>query len=180
MLLPPSGNPIICHGKVLYLQPLIPPTKCFDIFPPLTGGCSEGLGAFDGIIIVYYYYPLNCSVVVVVFFTLIDRASTYPVMYVVANPVRGHKEVPRSTSHIMVTTRYSDQQGSKSQQKVMRLYKQWHRPISKRFIRHPYSIHREQPRSARIVVAYPRPAFSATNWTPLVMYYSVVMFGGSA
>ena len=118
--------------------------------------------------------------VVVVFFKLTDRASTYPVIYVVANPVRGHKEVPKSTSHIMVTTRYSDQQGSKSQQKVMRLYKQWHRPISKRFIKHPYSIHREQPRSARIVVAYPRPAFSATNWTPLVMYYSVVMFGGSA
>ena len=28
----------------LYLQPLIPP-KRFDIFSPLTGGCSEGLGA---------------------------------------------------------------------------------------------------------------------------------------
>ena len=28
---------------------------------------------------------------------------------VVANPVRGHKEVARSTGHIMVTTRYSDQ-----------------------------------------------------------------------
>ena len=28
----------------------------------------------------------------------------------------------------MVTTRYSDQQGSKSRQKIMRLYKQWHRP----------------------------------------------------
>ena len=31
--------------KRFYLQPLIPP-KRFDIFPPLTGGCSEGLGAF--------------------------------------------------------------------------------------------------------------------------------------
>ena len=62
----------------------------------------------------------------------------------------------------MVTTRYSDQQGSKSRQKVMRLYKQWHRPISKRFIKPPYSI-REQPRSTRNVVAYPRPAFSAKN-----------------
>ena len=30
---------------ILYLQPLIPP-KRFDIPPPLTGGCSEGLGAF--------------------------------------------------------------------------------------------------------------------------------------
>ena len=34
----------------------------------------------------------------------------------------------------MVTTRYSDQQGSKSRQKVMRLYKRWHRPITKRYI----------------------------------------------
>ena len=59
-----------------------------------------------------------------------------------ANPACGHKEVRRSTGHIMVTTRYSDQQGSKSRQKVMRLYKQWHRPISKRFIKPPYSISR--------------------------------------
>ena len=57
------------------------------------------------------------------------------------NPACGHKEVRRSTGHIMVTTRYySDQQGSKSRQKVMRPYKQWHRPISKRFIKPPYSI----------------------------------------
>ena len=34
-----------CHGEVLYLQPLIP-RKRFDISPPLTGGCSEGLRAF--------------------------------------------------------------------------------------------------------------------------------------
>ena len=38
----PSGNPFKCHEEVLYLQPLIPP-KRFDISPPLTGGCSEGL-----------------------------------------------------------------------------------------------------------------------------------------
>ena len=59
-----------------------------------------------------------------------------------ANPACGHKEVRRSTGHIMVTNRYSDQQGSKSRQKVMRLYKQWHRSISKRFIKPPYSISR--------------------------------------
>ena len=35
-----------CHEEVLYLQPLIPPNKRFDIFSPLTEGCSEGLGAF--------------------------------------------------------------------------------------------------------------------------------------
>ena len=60
-----------------------------------------------------------------------------------ANPACGHEEVGRSTGHlIMVTTRYSDQQGSKSRQKVMRLYRQWHRPISQRFIKPPYSVSR--------------------------------------
>ena len=59
-----------------------------------------------------------------------------------ANTACGHKEVPRSTGHIMVTTRYSDQQGSKSRQKVTQLFKQWHRPISKRSIKHLYSISR--------------------------------------
>ena len=44
-MLLPSGNPFKCHEEVLYLQPMIPP-KRFDIFSPLTGGCSEGLGAF--------------------------------------------------------------------------------------------------------------------------------------
>ena len=53
---------------------------------------------------------------------------------------RGTKS--RSTGHISVTTRYSDQQRSKSRQKVMQLYKQWHRPISKRFIKPPYSMSR--------------------------------------
>ena len=48
-----------------------------------------------------------------------------------ANPACGHEEVSRSAGHIMVTTRYSDQQGSKSRQNVVRLYKQWHRPKSK-------------------------------------------------
>ena len=72
--------------------------------------------------------PRPSESVFVVFFTVI---------YVVANPVRGHKEVPRSTGHIMVTTRYSDQQGSKWRQQVMRLYKRWHRPITKRFIKPP-------------------------------------------
>ena len=43
----------------------------------------------------------------------------------------------------MVTTRYSDQQGSKSRQIVMRLYTKWHRPILKRLIKPPLSIPRE-------------------------------------
>ena len=47
MLFPSGRNRFECHEEVLYLQPLIQPTKRFDISPPLTGGCSEeGLGAF--------------------------------------------------------------------------------------------------------------------------------------
>ena len=74
----------------------------------------------------------------------------------------GIREIPFFQTVLSVYDKISDQQGSKSRQKVMRLYKQWHRPISKRFIKPPYSI-REQPRSTRNVVAYPRPAFSAKN-----------------
>ena len=39
------GTLFKCHEDVLYLQPVIPPTKRFDIFP-LIGGCSKGLDAF--------------------------------------------------------------------------------------------------------------------------------------
>ena len=42
-MLSASGNLFKCHEEVLYLQPLIPP-KRFDIFSPITGGYSEGLG----------------------------------------------------------------------------------------------------------------------------------------
>ena len=38
-MLSASGNLFKCHEEVLYLQPLIPP-KRFDIFSPITGGCS--------------------------------------------------------------------------------------------------------------------------------------------
>ena len=43
LLISASGNLFECHEEVLYLQPMIPP-KRFDIFSPITGGCSEGLG----------------------------------------------------------------------------------------------------------------------------------------
>ena len=40
-----------------------------------------------------------------------------------ANPARGHNEARRSTCHIMVTTRYySDKQGSKSREVIVRRY----------------------------------------------------------
>ena len=37
------GTCLNAMEEVLYLQPLIP-SKRFDIFSPITGGCSEGLG----------------------------------------------------------------------------------------------------------------------------------------
>ena len=67
-----------------------------------------------------------------------------------------------STGHIMVTTRYSNQQGSKSRQKLCDSTSdgtnQCQNDSSNLLT--PY---REQPRSTQIVVAYPRPAFSATK-----------------
>ena len=44
-MLSASGNLFKCHEEVSYLQPLILP-KRVDIFSPITGGCSEGLGVF--------------------------------------------------------------------------------------------------------------------------------------
>ena len=41
------GTRLNANKEVFYLQPLIPPTKRFDNFSLLTGGCSEGLGAFS-------------------------------------------------------------------------------------------------------------------------------------
>ena len=71
--------------------------------------------------------------------TVTQQVSHRPIT---SSPACGHKEVPRSTGHIVVRTRYSDQQGSKLRQNVMRIYKQWHRPKSKRFIKPFYSISR--------------------------------------
>ena len=81
-----------------------------------------------------------------------------------ANPACGHKEVPRSTGHIVVTTGYSDQQGSKSRQKLCDSASNGTGQYQNGSLNllTPY---REQPRSTRIVVAYPRPAFSATERT---------------
>ena len=109
----------------------------------------------------------------VAFFTLIDQASTIP------SNIRSCQSGTWSQRGTKVNVshhgdkplKYSDQQGSKSRQKAMRLYKRWHRPITKTVHQTSFTPYREQPRSTRIVVAYPRPtfsarpAFSATNRT---------------
>ena len=94
------------------------------------------------------------------------------VIYVVANPLRGDEEVPRSTGHIMVTTCYLDQQGSKSRQKVMRLYKRWHRPITKRFIK-PFLLHIESSLD-RVRLLSPTHDQTSILLLPRVMVYYIV------
>ena len=97
---------------------------------------------FDSRMITRRVLHVVVVVVVVVFFTLTDRASTIPIN------IRGCQSGTWSQRGTKVkgshhaTIRYSDQKESKSLQKVMRLYKHWHRPISKRFIKPPYSISR--------------------------------------
>ena len=69
----------------------------------------------------------------------------------------------------MVTTRYSDQQGSKSRQSVMHSTSNGTNQCQNGSS-NLLTSYREQPRSTQIVVACPRPPFSATkrtNYTPI-------------
>ena len=103
-------------------------------------------------------------VVVVVVFTLTDRASTIP------SNIRGcqsgtwsqrgtkvngshHGDNPllRPTGIQIATKRYATLQAIA--------------PTNSKTVQASFTPYREQPRSTRIVVAYPRPAFSATNRT---------------
>ena len=107
-------------------------------------------------------------VVVAIYFTLTDRASTIP------SNIRGcrsgtswsqrgtkvngshHGDNPllRPTGIQIATKCYW----------YVRLYKQWHRPIPKRFIKPPYSISRAASIDSDCC-RHSRPAFSATNRT---------------
>ena len=107
----------------------------------------------------------TCCVVVVVF-TLTDRASTIP-----SNNIRGcqsgtwsqkgtkvngshHGDNPllRPTGIQIATKNYATLQAMA--------------PTNSKMVHQTsFTPYREQPRSTRIVVAYPRPAFSATNRT---------------
>ena len=109
----------------------------------------------------YIFFP-----VVFVFFTLTDRASTIP-----SNILRGcqsgtlsqrgtkvngshHGDNPllRPTGIQITTKSYATLQAMA--------------PTNNKLVHQTsFTPYREQPRSTRIVVAYPRPAFSATNRT---------------
>ena len=81
-----------------------------------------------------------------------------------ANPACGPKEVRRSTGHLMVTTRYSDQQGSKSRQTLCHSTSNG-TDQCQNGSSNLLAPDQEQSRSTRIVLAYLRTAFSATNRT---------------
>ena len=119
------------------------------------------------------------TVVVVVFFTLTDRASTIP------NNIRGCQSGTWSQRGSKVNgSHHSDspllrptgiQIATKSNVTLQAMA-----PTNNKTVHQAsFTPYREQPRSTRIVVAYPRPAFSATNRTntfqPVLINNSIVI-----
>ena len=109
--------------------------------------------------------PCTAVVVVVVIFTLTDRASTIPSNIrgcqsgtwsqrgtKVNGSHHGNNPLLRPTGIQIATKSYATLQAMAPTN-------------SKTVHRTSFTPYREQPRSTRIVVAYPRPAFSATNRT---------------
>ena len=60
------GNPFDTMKRFFSLQPMSPPTKPSDIFPP-EGGCSEGLDAFR------FFFKIYCNYRIVDDFARRDR-----------------------------------------------------------------------------------------------------------
>ena len=104
-------------------------------------------------------------VVVVVFFTLTDRASTIP------SNIRGCQSGTWSQRGTKVNgSHHGDNPllGPTGIQIATKSYAtlQAMAPTNNKTVHQTsFTPYREQPRSTRIVVAYPRPAFSATNRT---------------
>ena len=107
----------------------------------------------------------NRVVVVVVFFTLFDRASTIP------SNIRGCQSSTWSQRGTKVNgSHHGDNPllGPTGIQIATKSYAtlQAMAPTNNKTVHQTsFTPYREQPRSTRIVVAYPRPAFSATNRT---------------
>ena len=104
-------------------------------------------------------------VVVVVFFTLTDRASTIP------SNIRGCQSGTWSQRGTKVNRSHHGDNplirptGIQIATKTCATLQAMAPTNSKRVHQTPFTPYREKPRSTRIVVAYPRPAFSATNRT---------------
>ena len=113
----------------------------------------------------FNFFFLYDVVVVVVFFTLTDRASTIP------SNIRGCQSGTWSQRGTKVNgSHHGDNPllGSTGIQIATKSYAtlQAMAPTNNKTVHQTaFTPYREQPRSTRIVVAYPRPAFSATNRT---------------
>ena len=112
-------------------------------------------------------------VVVVVFFTLSDRASTIP------SNIRGCQSGTWSQRGTKVNgSHHGDNPllGPTGIQIATKSYAtlQAMAPTNNKTVHQTsFTPYREQPRSTRIVVAYPRPAFSATNLVTLGQQYNI-------
>ena len=104
-------------------------------------------------------FSLNYSGVVVVFFTLTDRASTIP------SNIRGCQSGTWSQRGTKVNGSLLRPTGIQIATKCHATPQAMAPTNNKTVHQTSFTPYREQPRSTRIVVAYPRPAFSATNRT---------------
>ena len=106
-----------------------------------------------------------CMYVVVVFFTLTDRASTIP------SNIRGCQSGTWSQKGTKVNRSHRGDNpllrpiGIQIATKSYATLQAMAPTIIKTVHQTSFTPYREQPRSTRIFVAYPRPAFSATNRT---------------
>ena len=129
--------------------------KCFFLFSFLFFYCSFSL-------FLSFFFPV---VVVVVFFTLTDQASAIP------SDIRGCQSGTWSQRGTKVNgSHHGDNPllGPTGIQIATKSYAtlQAMAPTNNKTVHQTsFTPYREQPRSTRIVVAYPRPAFSATNRT---------------
>ena len=104
-------------------------------------------------------------VVVVVFFTLTDRASTMP------SNIRGCQSGTWSQRGTKVNGSHHGDNPLLRPKRIQIATKSYATlqamaPTNNKTVQQTsFTPYREQPRSTRIVVAYPRPAFSATNRT---------------
>ena len=120
---------------------------------------------YGNLFVLFFWSPMAGLIVVVVFFTLTDRASTIPSNIrgdqsgtwpqrgtKVNGSHRGDNPLLRPTGIQIATKSYATLQAMASTNNKM-------------VHQTSFTPYREQHRSIRIVVAYPRPAFSATNRT---------------
>ena len=129
--------------------------------------CRRFFSFKDNTLVVNQYQEVynRVVVVVVVFFTLTDRASTIP------SNIRGCQSGTWSPRGTKVNGSYHGDNpllGPTGIQIATKSYAtlQAMAPTNNKTVHQTYCTpYPEQPRSTRIVVAYPRPAFSATNRT---------------